>query len=146
VPSRHDALGSETEESIVPEMVDPLFGSTERLGLSELIIVCATKGIQGVHVERNARSKRSHGEGSEDLHHQHAHQNCCQEDHCKPKSTGYACHLQNSHENGITHVAIAEHSMCQPGRPSPHGLGHLGSPKQHNTTQKDQPSRKMCNY
>ena len=23
---------------------------------------------------------------------------------------------------------IAEHSMCQPGRPSPHGDGHVGSP------------------
>lgn len=28
----------------------------------------------------------------------------------------------------ITHPAMAEHSMCQPGRPSPHGDGHLGSP------------------
>ena len=25
-------------------------------------------------------------------------------------------------------IAIAEHSMCQPGRPGPHGLSHAGSP------------------
>ena len=25
-------------------------------------------------------------------------------------------------------MAIAEHSMCQPGRPGPHGLSHDGSP------------------
>ena len=25
-------------------------------------------------------------------------------------------------------LAIAEHSMCQPGRPGPQGLGQLGSP------------------
>ena len=25
-------------------------------------------------------------------------------------------------------IAIAEHSMCQPGRPGPHGLSHQGSP------------------
>ena len=25
-------------------------------------------------------------------------------------------------------MAMAEHSMCQPGRPGPHGLGHAGSP------------------
>src|SRR5439155_11830939 len=25
-------------------------------------------------------------------------------------------------------IDMAEHSMCQPGRPGPHGLGHSGSP------------------
>ena len=25
-------------------------------------------------------------------------------------------------------MLIAEHSMCQPGRPSPHGESHVGSP------------------
>lgn len=27
-----------------------------------------------------------------------------------------------------THLAIAEHSMCHPGRPLPHGESHAGSP------------------
>lgn len=52
---------------------------------------------------------------------------------CLPSLPEYHCRGTHTHHHiaqaiTATYQAMTEHSMCQPGLPSPHGLGHAGSP------------------